>query len=268
MNIMDQCFVIQPFDKGKFDKRFNDIFKPAVIKANLAPYRVDEDLSSRIPIDTIEQSIKDSRLCFAEITTNNPNVWYELGYAFALKKDVVMVSCADERTEPFPFDVRHRNIITYQSSSSSDFVTLSEKITQKINAYLASSERVDDLLNSPLVDTEGLNAQEISALIIILENQPTDFDTLTIYRLGEYMGKAGFTDAATNFAIRTLKKKLMIDLVRESDYHGNDYTSCFLTAKGEKWLIDNQDKIRMRKDPLDHPLPPAESDEESDDLPF
>lgn len=264
---MEQCFVIQPFDKGKFDKRFKDIFKPAIKQANLEAYRVDDDPSSRIPIETIEQNIRDSRLCFAEITTNNPNVWYELGYAFALKKDVVMVSCQDERTEAFPFDVRHRNIITYESSSSSDFSRLSEKITKKIEAYLISSETTQTLSISPVLETEGLSPIEISSLIFILENQPTELDTLTLYRLIELMEKAGFTDAATNVATRTLKRKGMIDFVRESDYHGNDYSSCFLTEKGEKWLIDNQDKIRMRKDPS---LPKTTNSlqEEDDELPF
>lgn len=48
---MDKCFVIQPFDNDKFDKRYQDIFKPAIDKAELDPYRVDKDLSVRIPID-------------------------------------------------------------------------------------------------------------------------------------------------------------------------------------------------------------------------
>ena len=62
---MDKCFIIQPFDKDKFDRRFEDIFKPAINKANLEPYRIDQDLSVRVPIDEIEKGIKDSSLCFA-----------------------------------------------------------------------------------------------------------------------------------------------------------------------------------------------------------
>ncbi|MDR6943025.1 hypothetical protein [Mucilaginibacter pocheonensis] len=70
---MEKCFVIQPFDDGKYDKRFTDTFKPAIIKAGLEAYRIDTDLKVRIPIDEIEQGIKDSALCFAEISTDNPN---------------------------------------------------------------------------------------------------------------------------------------------------------------------------------------------------
>ena len=54
---MEKCFVIQPFDNDKFDKRFVDIFEPAIIKAEFEAYRIDKDLSVRIPIDDIEKEI-------------------------------------------------------------------------------------------------------------------------------------------------------------------------------------------------------------------
>ena len=78
---MNKCFVIQPFDNNKYDKRFVDIFKPAIENFGLEAYRIDKDLSVRIPIDEIERNITESQICFAEITTDNPNVWYELGFA-------------------------------------------------------------------------------------------------------------------------------------------------------------------------------------------
>jgi hypothetical protein len=98
---MNTCFVIQPFDKDKFDQRYTETFEPAIIAAGLEPYRVDRDPSVRIPIEQIEDGIRNSRICFAEITLDNPNVWYELGFAFASGKDVVMVT---EERQKFPFD--------------------------------------------------------------------------------------------------------------------------------------------------------------------
>ena len=72
---MGKCFVMQPFDSGAFDKRYDDIFEPAIKNADLEPYRVDRDPSVSIPIDDIETGIRRSELCLAEITTDNPNVW-------------------------------------------------------------------------------------------------------------------------------------------------------------------------------------------------
>ena len=80
---MATCFVIQPFDGAKFDKRYTDIYKPAIEAAGLEAYRVDTDPGVQVPIDAIEKGIKQATICLADITTDNPNVWYELGFAFA-----------------------------------------------------------------------------------------------------------------------------------------------------------------------------------------
>lgn len=73
------CFMIQPFDGGRFDKRYEDIYKPAIIAAGLDAYRVDADDLAQVPIDTIEEKIRAATICVADITLNNPNVWYEVG---------------------------------------------------------------------------------------------------------------------------------------------------------------------------------------------
>jgi hypothetical protein len=102
---MATCFVIQPFDGGKFDGRYKDTFKPAIIDAGFEAYRVDEDPSVSIPIEHIEKGIREAAVCFAEITIDKPNVWFELGYAIACRKPIVMV-CERNARSKFPFDVQ------------------------------------------------------------------------------------------------------------------------------------------------------------------
>src|SRR5688500_17614708 len=110
---MPRCFVIQPFDLGKFDKRYNDICRPAIEAAGLEPYRVDQDPATSIPIEDIEAGIRGAAICFADITLDNPNVWFELGFAIAERKPIVLV-CSDERHTRFPFDIQHRTVTRYQ----------------------------------------------------------------------------------------------------------------------------------------------------------
>src|SRR5690554_5317560 len=114
-----KCFVIQPINDERFTKRFDDIYKPAIEAAGFFAYRADLDSSVTNLIENIESKIKESEICFADISMDNPNVWYELGYAYASDKDVVMV--CDESRSNFPFDVRHKNIISYKTESVSDF---------------------------------------------------------------------------------------------------------------------------------------------------
>jgi hypothetical protein len=40
-----------------------------------------------IPIETIEESNRDCEYSLADIGLDNPNVWYEVGHAFAIGKD-------------------------------------------------------------------------------------------------------------------------------------------------------------------------------------
>src|ERR1022692_1333472 len=167
---MATCFVMQPFDGGPFDRRYEDIFAPAIKAAGLEPYRVDQDPNVSIPIHDIELGIRDSRLCLAEITEDNPNVWFELGYAIACGKEVVLI-CSAQRRAKFPFDIQHRTIITYTTESSSDFVTLQLKITEKITAYLEKSEVISNASEiSRLTTFEGLDPHEVVALATIAQN--------------------------------------------------------------------------------------------------
>lgn len=128
------CFVIQPFDKGIFDKRNAELFAPAIRAAGLTPYRVDQDPGVYIPIQTIHEKISASQICLAEITTNNPNVWYELGFAIATGKQVVILSNQIERQGRFPFDIQHLLVVKYDDSTEEGRAALMQEISSRIKA--------------------------------------------------------------------------------------------------------------------------------------
>ena len=109
---------MRPFDGAVFDSRNREIYAPAIVAAGLEPYRVDEDPKVSIPIQDIERGIRQSHICLAEISNDNPNVWFELGFAIACGKEVVLI-CSDARTTRFPFDVQHHTIIKYSTGASS-----------------------------------------------------------------------------------------------------------------------------------------------------
>ena len=129
----DYCFVAQPFDKAKFDDRYCDIIEPAVTACGLACYRVDWDSSAEVPVHIMEERIAQAALVIVEITEDNPNVWYELGYASALNKPIIMV-CSDERQPPYPFDIQHKNILSYRTKSLKDFGQYKQDLTRAIHA--------------------------------------------------------------------------------------------------------------------------------------
>jgi len=242
---MNKCFVIQPFNEV-FNKRFKDVFKPAIKAANCEPYRVDEDFTSRIPIENIEEEIRNSEICFADISTDNPNVWYELGFAFANHKDVVMV-CSNERKSDFPFDIRHRNIIKYNTSSKSDFEELESNIKNKLTAYLRKEVKVKKLSSTKLTEVEGLNDHEMSLLALIFEEQTIPDTDVSLFGLKNDMNKIGYTNFATGTALRTLKSKgFIIFYEAHSDWNNETYSACTLTDEGEEWLLKNQNEFEFK----------------------
>jgi nucleoside 2-deoxyribosyltransferase len=107
---MSECFVIQPFDNDKFDKRYVDTFEPAIKNAGLEPYRVDKDLAVNDLVEGIKDGIDRASAVLADLTTDNPNVWYELGHAIARGKPFCLI-CSDERQGKYPFDIGHLKVV-------------------------------------------------------------------------------------------------------------------------------------------------------------
>ncbi len=241
---MSTCFIIQPFDNGQFDKRYEDIFQPAVEAAGLEPYRVDEDPGASIPIESIERGIRDASVCLAEITTNNPNVWFELGFAVAGYKEVALV-CSDERESSFPFDIQHRTIIKYKTESQRDFDQLRKKITQRLMAIQEKEASIDRAaMSSPLVDIQGLSQIEIVTLVAIGQNVDFPGEAVVPYRIRRDMESVGFTGIATTLALSQLLGK---HLIKVKEIEHTDETGYRLRTAGVKWLLENQEKLSLKK---------------------
>jgi hypothetical protein len=242
---MNRCFVMQPFDGGTFDKRYESVFCPAITDAGLEPYRVDRDPSVSVPIQDIEAGIRDAEICLADITTDNPNVWFELGFALAIPREVVLV-CSDERKTKYPFDVQHRTIIKYATGAPQDFVELQGKITKRVLAVPKKNEEVERVTNISVVkDTEGLNQHEVVALVTVMQNSFVSNDYVSGYIIRKDMRNAGFTDIAVGIALKTLIKKEMVESDLFNDENGDPYLVYRTTPKGDQWIIDNQSMLEL-----------------------
>ena len=239
---------MQPFDGGTFDKRYEDVYAPAIQDADLEPYRVDRDPSVSIPIDDIESGIRNSEICLADITTDNPNVWFELGFAIAVPREVVLV-CSDERTTRFPFDVQHRNILRYKTESKSDFDKLRSEIAERIQGLLEKERTIGRISNlPPIADAEGLSQHELVALVTVMQNRMSPENVVSTYTIKEDMARAGFNDLGVSIALQGILDKGMVTTAIETDWNGNDYAVYSMTEEGIQWLMRNQDKLVLKSD--------------------
>ena len=109
----DQCFVMMPF-APPLGGYYETIYKPAIEKAGLQAVRADADIFGAGKImNQVWAGIRAAKVLVAELTQRNPNVFYELGLAHALRKPVVLVSSNEEDV---PFDLHHIRVIYYDVS--------------------------------------------------------------------------------------------------------------------------------------------------------
>lgn len=131
------CFVMQPFG-GHLGTYYDLIFKPAIRQAGLTPVRADDDIFATGKImDQVWRGIRQATVLVAELTSKNPNVFYELGLAHALEKPVILVS---SNQEDVPFDLRHIRVVLYDQADPFWGQKLIDKIADNIKSALTNPE--------------------------------------------------------------------------------------------------------------------------------
>ena len=102
-------FILMPFDA-----KFNDIYqlgiKAACAEAGGYCERVDEQFFENSILDRVYNQIAKADLIVADMTERNPNVFYEVGYAHALGKRVILLT---QVSQDIPFDLKHYPHIVY-----------------------------------------------------------------------------------------------------------------------------------------------------------
>lgn len=88
-------------------------------------------------MDQVWRGIRNATVLIAELTSKNPNVFYELGLAHALEKPVILVS---SNQEDVPFDLRHIRVILYDINDPFWGSKLVDKVADNIKSALNDPE--------------------------------------------------------------------------------------------------------------------------------
>ncbi|HVM86697.1 MAG TPA: hypothetical protein VMT76_00820 [Puia sp.] len=116
----NQVFMIMPFHNHDLDNFYFNNIKPFLKKEfSIEIYRADDFYNNDIIVETIYHLIKDSEFIIADTTEPNKNAFYELGYASALGKEIVMVQNKTEKK--LFFDRAHIRSIFYDATDISSF---------------------------------------------------------------------------------------------------------------------------------------------------
>jgi O-acetyl-ADP-ribose deacetylase (regulator of RNase III) len=134
-----KCFVIMPFGKKKdidgcevdFDYVYHELIYKAVRDLGVDCERCDEIIDTGSIHKKMFRGIFDADVSVVDITSLNPNVFYELGVRHALHKHVTLVIRRNSNA-PVPFNVNGLNILGYDIDSEDQL----ESSRKKIRAHI------------------------------------------------------------------------------------------------------------------------------------
>jgi nucleoside 2-deoxyribosyltransferase len=126
-------FVLMPFDKA-----FEDIYrlgiKETATKLDMLAERVDEQIFQEGILERIYRQIELADFIVADMSGQNPNVFYEVGYAHARGKLCILMT---KSASDIPFDLKHHRHIVYGSSIAGLRQSLAEELAWAKN-YITS----------------------------------------------------------------------------------------------------------------------------------
>ena len=183
-----KCFVIMPFSstksysEAKWTEIFKYIIKPAVEESGLG-YECERSVAARENIiKGILEALNQANLVIADLTDNNPNVFYELGVRHTLTNRTILIAQGEEH---IPFDLKPYPVAFY-SESPAKIAEFKADIKKKLKDIETNPERADNpvadflqLRNIVLLAHEKReNLKKLSALVSEISFNISTIDNL------------------------------------------------------------------------------------------
>ena len=121
-----------PFDPG-FDSIYDGVIKSGLELAGLSVKRADDIQNQRNILQYVFDGIVNSDLIVADLTNSNPNVFYELAIAHAVRKPVILIT---QHMDEVPFDLKPYRLIEYDVHFAKIGEAI-ERLTNEGKAFLA-----------------------------------------------------------------------------------------------------------------------------------
>jgi len=107
-----KAFIIMQYTE-EYNELFKEVIQPVCEEHGLEAIRADDVITQNQIIQDIIYSIKESAVIVADITPDNPNVYYEVGFSHGINKPTILL-CETNR-ERLPFDLSGFRTIFYKN---------------------------------------------------------------------------------------------------------------------------------------------------------
>jgi hypothetical protein len=147
MSAARECFVVMPYGNKPFPDgsgRFYDFEKVwrvliarAVREAGMVPVRSDQREISGIVHTEMFRDLRDRKVVLADLSLDNPNVFYELGVRHVMNASGTVLICRTNAS--LPFDVRLSRVIFYEYDGQSFDWEEVERVVKTLKVSLADA---------------------------------------------------------------------------------------------------------------------------------
>jgi hypothetical protein len=125
-----RAFVIMKFGDAVLDAAYEEVMRPVSREFGLSTLRVDEIEDAGKITDQILDEIAASRIVIADLSGERPNCYYEVGYAQALGREVVLCIRKHEKKH---FDLSGYRFIEWETESE-----LRTKLRSRLKSLLTT----------------------------------------------------------------------------------------------------------------------------------
>jgi hypothetical protein len=127
------CFVVMQFT-DEYNALYEEVIKPTCESYGYTVIRADDYYTSGLIIDDITRSIREATVIIADITPNNPNVFYEVGFSHGIGKPTILLS--DRKRERLPFDLSGFRTLFYDNTIGGKS-SIEERLRKHLEAIAA-----------------------------------------------------------------------------------------------------------------------------------
>lgn len=109
------AFIVMQFS-SPYNEVYSDVIKKLCEESRIDAVRADEIYGPGIIIKDVVDRIAKSQIVIADISPTNPNVYFEVGYALALGKPIILLAQRRGPEAPLPFDLSAFRVLFYDDS--------------------------------------------------------------------------------------------------------------------------------------------------------
>jgi hypothetical protein len=137
------CFIISSIgnddspERKSADEKYDLVYEPVLKELNYEPFRADKETTPNSISRDIIKRIIDSDLLIADISDENPNVFYELAVRNAIKKPVIIIMASGQIP---PFDIKDKRALVLNMKDNRQWLRAKDLLKE----YIQSAENHPD----------------------------------------------------------------------------------------------------------------------------